>query len=236
MWNKTPEEETWKSVPSHPNYEVSNLGLVRRRLVDSSYKPVTLHHQKRRAPYITCYRNGSAASLHMDELMRHLFDIEWVSEDPWHGTIGGYSNHKCRCHACSTAWNRYCADRQKGRRRSDGPDHGKIAMFESGCRCHSCVRADNARKYATHVHNRPSDLYEKLCEIQGERCAICDRPPDEGKRLPIDHDHVTGAIRGLLCHGCNTALGKFKDSLKVLDRAKAYVTKGAVQLELPQDS
>jgi hypothetical protein len=41
----------------------------------------------------------------------------------------------------------------------------------------------------------------------------------------IDHCHTTGAVRGTLCHQCNTALGNFKDSPELLRRAALYVEK-----------
>jgi len=41
--------------------------------------------------------------------------------------------------------------------------------------------------------------YEALVASQGGGCAICGKPPGE-KRLCVDQDHATGAIRGLLCH------------------------------------
>ena len=39
----------------------------------------------------------------------------------------------------------------------------------------------------------------------------------------IDHDHETGKVRGLLCHECNTALGKFGDDPAILLRAVDYL-------------
>ena len=40
---------------------------------------------------------------------------------------------------------------------------------------------------------------------QGGGCAICGTTP-KTRRLNVDHDHRTGAVRGLLCHRCNRAL------------------------------
>jgi len=44
---------------------------------------------------------------------------------------------------------------------------------------------------------------EAMARSQGWRCAACKGPGP----LVVDHDHVTGAVRALLCHGCNTAIG-----------------------------
>ena len=44
-----------------------------------------------------------------------------------------------------------------------------------------------------------------------------------GGRLSVDHDHSTGKVRGLLCHGCNSALGRVDDSIEKLKGLIAYL-------------
>jgi len=64
-----------------------------------------------------------------------------------------------------------------------------------------------------------------LLESQNGGCAICgysDRSVP--KYFPIvDHCHITGKVRGLLCANCNHALGKFKDNPATLRRAAEYL-------------
>ena len=48
--------------------------------------------------------------------------------------------------------------------------------------------------------------YANILEMQGGGCALCGKGPVKNK-LPVDHDHVTGRIRGILCTPCNRALG-----------------------------
>lgn len=59
---------------------------------------------------------------------------------------------------------------------------------------------------------------------QDHACAICEAPTwEHQKRLHVDHDHATGAVRGLLCSTCNLALGGFKDSPQLLESALRYL-------------
>lgn len=57
---------------------------------------------------------------------------------------------------------------------------------------------------------------------QGGTCAICHGTATVG-RLAVDHCHLTGKVRGLLCTNCNTALGKLKDSKELLLNAINYL-------------
>lgn len=64
--------------------------------------------------------------------------------------------------------------------------------------------------------------YEMMYKRQGRKCAICRQDRSEMK-LCVDHDHITGEIRGLLCQQCNKGLGDFADSVEYLKSAVAYL-------------
>ena len=59
-------------------------------------------------------------------------------------------------------------------------------------------------------------------ESQGCKCAIC-RSDVELMQSAIDHNHNTGAFRGILCKTCNRALGMFRDDPKILQSAIEYL-------------
>lgn len=64
-----------------------------------------------------------------------------------------------------------------------------------------------------------------MAEAQNNQCAICeiDVLNTEGRRFAVDHDHITGKVRGLLCSKCNMGLGKFNDSPELIDAAIEYL-------------
>jgi hypothetical protein len=71
--------------------------------------------------------------------------------------------------------------------------------------------------------------YLVLWKHQGGRCAVCRRRgtksgsgPRPGQ-LVMDHCHTRSTARGLLCHGCNLALGHMKDDPVRLRAAADYL-------------
>lgn len=55
--------------------------------------------------------------------------------------------------------------------------------------------------------------------------------PSRPKRLAVDHDHQTGAIRGFLCGHCNRALGLMADSPELLRKLADYIEVGGLGWE-----
>ena len=79
-------------------------------------------------------------------------------------------------------------------------------------------------------HKLTIEQYHGMIKDQQNKCAICNEYETRvinGKfcRLCVDHDHKTGKIRGLLCHDCNTSLGKFEDNIQRLQSAIDYLKK-----------
>lgn len=72
--------------------------------------------------------------------------------------------------------------------------------------------------------------YELLQIQQNNSCAICKMPETKfNKRLncffklSVDHDHLTGKVRGLLCHNCNAGIGNLRDNISLLENAVSYL-------------
>lgn len=56
-----------------------------------------------------------------------------------------------------------------------------------------------------------------------DKCEICGVGFPEKRGRHIDHDHSSGAVRGLLCRACNIGLGNFKDDTAAMTAAIAYL-------------
>lgn len=69
-------------------------------------------------------------------------------------------------------------------------------------------QAASARHQRVRTAARRDGTYDALLEAQGGVCAICAALPHPDRQFDLDHDHKTGAIRGLLCRGCNMRLRK----------------------------
>jgi hypothetical protein len=76
------------------------------------------------------------------------------------------------------------------------------------------------------------EQYEALLTRQDDACAICRRRSDEP--LVVDHCHLTGEVRGLLCRGCNLGLGNYKDDRRLMAAAIAYLARAAAAGLAPQ--
>ena len=71
--------------------------------------------------------------------------------------------------------------------------------------------------------------YNQMLTAQGGKCAVCggEQSSSRCKHLAIDHDHKTGATRGLLCDNCNRGIGHLQDDIGQLQKAIAYLEKYA---------
>ena len=76
--------------------------------------------------------------------------------------------------------------------------------------CGWCFKRRPARKKPAHMAALEQDYQAFITLNGGEHCGICAATRAKtGRRLDRDHDHRTGAPRGLLCHRCNRNLGNW---------------------------
>jgi len=94
--------------------------------------------------------------------------------------------------------------------------------------CKLCARDRNIRVNFKGMNGMED--YQAMWDKQKGLCAICGeksiRKSNNGKdvkSLAVDHCHITGRARELLCQDCNSGLGFFKDSSALLIKATNYL-------------
>lgn len=82
-------------------------------------------------------------------------------------------------------------------------------------------KREQARRKRLEAYGLTVAAYDSMLAAQGGVCAICKRR--QSGNLHVDHCHRTNAVRSLLCFNCNDGLGRFKDSVALLERAREYL-------------
>jgi len=92
-------------------------------------------------------------------------------------------------------------------------------------------KSENGKKYIFNHYLKynygiDSQKYMEMFESQSGCCAICKRHQSHfKKRLALDHNHKTGAIRELLCKPCNTSLGNVEEDINRILAMIKYLKK-----------
>lgn len=98
------------------------------------------------------------------------------------------------------------------------PHNKKKNGLDSWCRaCRGSYRSEIRRG---HYREMGCDDMTLKSLLSAKKCAICNTTTD---KLVVDHCHKTNKVRGVLCNSCNLGLGKFKDSVKLLEAATLYL-------------
>jgi hypothetical protein len=87
--------------------------------------------------------------------------------------------------------------------------------------CQECLYKETASDFGISI--------EEVARLRKLPCEVC----GETERTVLDHDHVTGATRGILCNGCNAALGFVKENTKTLQSLISYIQRYQVAKEAP---
>ena len=87
-------------------------------------------------------------------------------------------------------------------------------------------RTESSRRSYLKKYGLTPERFAEMLINQSGVCAICrtDKPGGKGT-WRVDHNHTTGRVRGLLCHGCNVALGHMKDNPETCETAAVYLRK-----------
>ena len=110
-------------------------------------------------------------------------------------------------------------------RKANDPEY-RVRKQESSKKAKACNPEKYrklGRKGLLKRYNLTVQEYEQMYQAQNGLCAVCGNPQVTGKQLSVDHDHVTGLVRGLLCVRCNYGIGYFQENISFLENAIAYL-------------
>jgi recombination endonuclease VII len=123
---------------------------------------------------------------------------------------------------------KYCPDCRQAKPIEDFPFNRADSTGRGGyCKpCHNARGKASKEKRggsrAYHLKRRygiTDDEVRGIILAQRGGCGICGAPNPEH----VDHDHVTGEVRGILCFNCNGGLGQFKDNIATMRNAIDYL-------------
>lgn len=126
-----------------------------------------------------------------------------------------------RCKECRNKVNRkYMENNPEMRLKHNKNNKQKRKDFYSSPKGILSSRNSHLKKYGM-SHND----YILLLEKQGNVCAICNRYRIASNKgyMTVDHCHVSGKVRGILCTWCNRGLGLFEDNIKFFEFAINYL-------------
>lgn len=141
----------------------------------------------------------------------------WLCED-----CNGVSKH---CRRCDTV-----KPREEFNAARD-----KVGGLVAHCRaCKSATwnakpAAERRKQKLRSKYDLTHEQFEEMLDSQGGGCAICGSTESgrtargNPKPLSVDHDHITGKVRAILCSQCNSALGMMRDDPSRLRKAAAYL-------------
>ena len=117
-----------------------------------------------------------------------------------------------QCHLCPPGSKRPVSPRS-------GPRKPRCATHQREFEKASKAKRHDARVVAT--YGLTPGEYAQLYRFQNGRCAICRRATGRARRLAVDHDHVTGEVRGLCCGPCNKTV--LSHGGELIEHAAAYL-------------
>lgn len=122
-----------------------------------------------------------------------------------------YKKYQAKRSAATAAWKQANPERVKGIKQKSALKH-----------------PETARKHRLKRFGLTPACYNKMLEEQAGLCAICKQVESAKcngrvKALAVDHNHITGKVRGLLCMRCNTDVGKV-ENLSRIQAIQQYLT------------
>ena len=149
--------------------------------------------------------------------------------DGYHASVNTIDGRQSRCKACKLIANRAWREANKGKVSQSKRSY--VSRNWTAIRKHQQEYMSTKKVEAAEYRRRWNlskrygitvDRFAEILDSQGGACAVCRRT--KGRQV-VDHDHVTGKVRGILCVRCNVSIGGLGDNVEGLMRAICYLEK-----------
>ena len=90
---------------------------------------------------------------------------------------------------------------------------------------HVLVKEKRKIQRLKRMYGMSLEEFTQLFNSQNNVCAICKGTEWKNKRPYVDHNHITGEIRGIICHKCNIAIGMIKEDINIAQSIIQYLIK-----------
>ncbi len=241
-------EEIWKDIPEYENwYQVSNLGRVRslNRLIkyrqgfELEHKSKILKLTKTKTGYyqVSLCKNSREWKVNIHTLVSITF--LGLSKNTRITHIDGNRLNNVFLNLKEVIKNekKYKYKKYKDSYKKYYETHknqAKVYYQKNKLRLREYENSQSvSERRHTNLIKRNFGLtkldYDNLLNKQKGVCAICNQKEtskhQKGKlrKLSVDHCHITGKVRGLLCTKCNMSLGGFRDNIAILKIAVSYL-------------
>ena len=140
---------------------------------------------------------------------------------------GFTDRHNAWCRVCESSHSTshvkklYHSDPEYRRKKIDESNIATKAKYHSDPEYRSEIIKNNRKNKLLTKYDLTEQQYDAMVIAQNNVCKICGLP--DKKRLSVDHSHLTGKVRGLLCGTCNRGIGYFKDNPLFMRNAATYV-------------
>jgi hypothetical protein len=108
--------------------------------------------------------------------------------------------------------------------RAKNREKSNLARKDYHARNRAAVNEKQKIRHLQSKYGLTYEMYEAMVVAQEGKCKLCGNVPAESSRrgLHVDHSHVTGKVRALLCFSCNTILGRIESV--GIEKFQSYLT------------
>jgi hypothetical protein len=168
-------------------------------------------------------KKGVRAAPFTDEYKKHLSEAHKGIPSPKKGMIFvPIDEQKMRKREYKRRWNSEHPEKLREYDQKDRIKNHEKKNLRARERYHS-HRDEELARHRMESYGIDNATYFEMVVRQDGKCIICGDVPNIN--LSIDHNHLTGKIRGLICNLCNIAIAKAKDSPKILRAMADYLEK-----------